>query len=168
MAGALYCTVDDLKDRMGELGVELRIDDLPPSDDQVGASIKRASRKIDMYASLRYGAGLANSAVITDMCADLAIAALCRRRGNPVPESVAEEEAFWLNELEQIRRGLVYLPDAAELRVNGPVLSKQRVVLRPYPAIVTERRDSTGIAEGYKQQRDPYEGINISPSDWVI
>lgn len=168
MAGTLYCTVDDLKDRIGELGLELRIDDLPPNTDGAGGSISRASRRIDMYASLRYGSGLANSAVIQDMCADLAVVALCRRRGNPVPESLAEEEAFWMSELEQIRRGLVYLPDAAELRVNGPVLSKQRPVLRPYPSIVTERKDSTGIAEGYRQQRDPYEAINISPSDWVI
>lgn len=156
MAVTAYCDIDDVRDRISKEGVELRVDDIPPSD--YGGVIDRASRVIDRYLRRRYApATLAASEDVSDLATSLATYFLCTRRGNPAPGSVAFDYEEAMVYLKEIRFGGADLADVAERRAAAPTMSNIRVRLRPEPhSVVVPAKSSRlgGVRTRRRQRQD--------------
>lgn len=163
-----YTNLSALQDRLGESGVNLRINDRPTA---ITGSINQASRRLDFFLLPRYGAGLTGSAWVADACATLAAVYLCLRLGNPPPEGVlfAYEELLGKDGqgglLERIRKSLANVPDIAALVSGAPRLTNVHVREYPVPHPVAEPARST---DGVVPQ--PRRNDNTDPlrrwSDW--
>lgn len=82
--------------------------------DVVEDCIDQASAEVDLYCRGRYSeSGLAGARIIQRWATVLAVAFLCERRGNPVPESIAKEAERILEKLQQIQEGKLDLPGVA-------------------------------------------------------
>lgn len=155
MATTPYCTVQNIQDRLSLVGVTLRVDDDPTVVDAV---IKNASTKINFYCFGKYSPEvLAANDWVTERCTDIATCILCKRRGNPCPQSVADDFDAAIADLQLIRTGAAQIPDAAQRKGQCPVLSQPRVKLYPVPESVIERNRSTGNPQNYPQRNDPFE-----------
>lgn len=155
MATTAYCTSQNIQDRLSLSGVNLRIDDAPTV---ITAVIKNASTKINFYCFGKYTADvLAANDWVAERCTDIATYILCKRRGNPCPESVKDDYNEAIQLLELIRAGVAQIPDAAQRKGQSPVLSQPRVKLYPVPESVIERNRSTGTPANYPQRNDPFE-----------
>ena len=170
MAITLYCSLNDVIDRLSQDGVNLRTDDEPP--DAAGNILERAAATINEYCLPRYSdVNLAASAWVKHECANVAAAYLCERRGNPIPPGVARAfERLMPSDgrpgvLERIRRGQRNVPDAPERRTSAPVLSQGRIQLWPVPHTVVEpsRSSSRNQPTDYAQRTDQLDVL-----DYVI
>jgi phage gp36-like protein len=159
MAVTPYCTLDDLSDRLSAEGVNLRLDDVPPTAS--GNVLRRTANKINQFLLRQYtAANLATSDIVNELAISIGVYYLCTRRGNPAPESViaAYEEA--LDDLASIRRGQTDIGDIARRRQSAPVMDNVRIRLRPNPhAVVSTSRSTTtgGTPSGYTQHNDLIE-----------
>lgn len=158
MATTLYCSIDDVKNRLSANGVTLRMDDSPPTS--YGDVLDDASRTIDEYCLLRYTeANLDASPWVKHKCADIATFLLCERRGNPPPRGIAGKFERAMERLELVRTFKMAIPDIPERRTAVPTLSQPRIRLDPNPRTVIERkRGSTrNYPEDYAQHTDRLE-----------
>ena len=161
-----YCDTDDIKNRLSAVGVTLRTDDSPPDD--LGDVIDEASAMIEEHCLLGYTeTNLAASRWANHVCADLATALLCERRGNPMPAGIARRHERAMERLEKVRLGSMLIPDIAARKEAVPVMSNVRIVQRPFNRTVVERNRSTGKPADYKQERDPLDWTNLY-LDYVI
>lgn len=112
-----FCTIADVKDLLSDNGVLYRTD-----DDESGAvagsgtestvqshAIELAAVKMNMY--LQQTAYTLTALANNEWCkwcnAVKAAVALCRRRGNPVPQSLLQEEQEFDRMLEMLRKGQI-------------------------------------------------------------
>lgn len=144
--------------RVGELGLDLRI------DDDIGSLTKvfnRAWTEILGYASHHYAAAdLAGSNWIMERWTDYALYYLCRRRNNGVPSEVSKDfdrAELWMKD---VLSGQYVLPDIGARQEMAPRMSNQRVVLVPFPHVVTQRSQSTGKPGTTGNNDDPHD---VSP-----
>ncbi len=149
-----YCDLNDIKNRLSAVGVQLRTDDFPP--DTLGDVIDEASREVDEYCQPRYGTNLSASNIVKHWTATIAAAMLCERRGNPVPNSLARRYQKTLESMEAVLLHGRVIPDIAERKAGVPTMTNVHTQLIPYPHTVVEAgaRRSTGTAEGYTRNRD--------------
>lgn len=124
----MYCTLDQLKERLPEKVIQQLTDDdrLGVIDSgRVDAAIARAAAEIDAWCGRRYSVPFAEApAVIRELCADLAIYYLYARKAEKVPETRTDAHKNALRTLEQISKGLVSLgvdtlPPPAPAAVSG-------------------------------------------------
>lgn len=162
MATSLYCSLNDVKNRLSTAGVTYRIDDTPP-DATDGDVLDEASRIIDDYCLLHYAeAQLAVSPIVMHWTANIAAMLMCERRGNPVPVGIHSKYERTLKRLERVQLGATLIADIPMRKTQVPVLSNVRVRLDPFPRTVVEKRRSTGTPENYKQHSDKLDFLDYS------
>lgn len=167
----LFCSEDDLKAYLSETGFMSRTDDnnnaTNVGDTLELAAIERAlnfaTLEVCKYIQRRYlPAQLANSELIRYFATLFGCAYLCRRRGNAVPESLAEELDLIISQLEDIRDGKLDVPDISERAPRGPLIVNLRADAR-YPRPM-RRQDSQSSNRGAKSHlgRD-YSDMVVDP-----
>lgn len=112
-----YCTAVHINDVLSDNGVRFRAD-----DDQSGAvaasgtestavsnAIERSATRMNM--ALQHTAYTLSALASNEWCkwcnAILAAVQLCRRRGNQVPQSLLQEEQYYLETLGLLQRGVL-------------------------------------------------------------
>lgn len=153
---APYCTISDLQNELGAAYVAAMVDDSPPSPTDRDA-IDEASRDIDSYLYLIYGANLTTSDTVKKICRRRAAWFLCQDRGNPCPPGLANKVQRDEKLLVRLQKGQAQLSDCAPIKAAIPVLSNVRVRLDPFPRPVVERNNSTGNPQGYTVNDDKTE-----------
>ncbi len=154
---SLYCDLNDVKNRLSTAGVTLRLDDVPP-DSADGDVLDEASAIIDEYCLARYSPeNLILSRWTKHLCADIATALLCERRGNDVPATLQARHDKAIEKLERIHSGEYNIADIPQRRAAVPVLSNVRVQLGPVPHVVVIPSRSTGSPTDYAQRVDRYD-----------
>ena len=156
---AVYCEESDVVLKAGQEAVDLRRDD-PGASDSLDASIEEASSWIDFYLIQRYpDTSFADNRWVKYACVTLTLYFYCQRRLESVPSSIEAQYKRLIEVLGKILSGAsgYKVPGLAERKVSAPVLSQPRVILWPYPRVVTQRQQSTGRPEGYPQRNDPTE-----------
>lgn len=166
-----YCTTADIEDVLSRVGVELSVDDYPPTD--LGNAIVKASNKIDFNLRRRYTeASLAQSTIVTDWAAIIACHYLRRRRGNPSPPGIAEMYAEAMAEIEEVKLGRAELPGVGVKKSYAPGMSVMVPRMRPFPHAAVEKSRGTtagGTPAGYVQHVDPYDRAGANAYlDYVI
>lgn len=166
MATALYCSFDDLLNRLSLDGVTYRLDDGTfVASDGAGGVIEEASRKIDEYCLTNYSeANLAVSPIVKQWCASLAVAMLCERRLNDVPRSAQRRYDETIKKLERIESGKGKISDIPQRRMSAPTGSNLRVRLDPIPHVVVEpsRSPSRNRPQDYGEVRDRLDGLDFN------
>lgn len=156
----LFCTESDLKAYLSETGFFSRADDDQDGSisgdalEQAGVDlcINLGTLEVCKYIQRRYlPAQLANSELIRYFSVVFSCAALCRRRGNPVPESLAEEVDLIISQLEDIRDGKLDVPDIGERAPRGPLLINSRADARYSRPL--RRQDNQSSPRGAKSQQ---------------
>lgn len=137
----------------------------PRTNEQAGIdlAINLGTLEVCKYIQRRYlPAQLATSELIKYFAVVFSCAALCRRRGNGVPESLAEELDLIISQLEDIRDGKLDVPDISERAPRGPLIVNLRADAR-YPRPM-RRQDSQSSNRGAKSHlgRD-YSDMVVDP-----
>lgn len=123
------CTATDLQSRMSAIGYNLSIEDDPTATTQ---SLQRSSNKIRYYCESLYEfTNLVNDSLAggwtNDRCTDLAVYYLRGRKGNPRPDSVAEDYKEAIVELMDVHAELYQIPTIPQRHVSSPAFSNVRV-----------------------------------------
>lgn len=154
MATTAYCSLNDVKNRLGTLGVQLRLDDTPPTSAD-GDVLDEASREIDGGCLRKYTeANLALSPWVKHRCADIATFFLCQRRLNAVPAAATQRYTKAMELIEKVRKGYYKIPDIPARSTSAPHLANQHVQNEPSPRVVIERARSTEKPTDYAQRGD--------------
>lgn len=138
----------------GELGVDLRSDDVPNLDDQMTRAISFATGRVDFYCARYAPADLAASQYVNDVAALLAVRWLCLHRLNEVPRSVEAEWEERQKELELIRQGKANVPRIAVSRRPGVATNYHVDQRRFNNQVRVDPARSTGRASGYVRPVD--------------
>lgn len=170
----LYCSIDDVKAFMSEQGVFSRVDDdedgIIDSEEQyedaaITNAVNIGTEEVNKYIERRYlPAKLANSELVKYFATMFAAAYLCRRRGNGVPESMAEELDLIISQLEDIRDGRLDVPGVPERASRGPHIVNVGVdprfarPIRRQDYQSSPRRKKSNTGPDYRDQfiYDPY------------
>jgi len=152
-----YCAADDVEALAGEMGVELRLDDLDAGEDItfLDDAIDYASGRIDFYCSRYAGTELAANRWVKGVAVLIALRKLCQRRLNAVPESVELEWEERQKELELVRQGKAAVPNAANARRPVAVTNYMIDQRRVNNQVRVDRSRSTGVAKDYRRPTDP-------------
>ncbi len=156
MANPAYCAPAGITKVCGQLGVDLRTDDVPDLGAHLDAAVQWASDQIDWYCSRYAQSDLAANTWVTGQAEFLAVYWLCLHRLNDVPKSI---ENLWLKFIEPkllaIQQGKATVPRCAASRrpitVTSPVVDNRR--FNDQVRVDTTR--STGVAQGYNRPTDP-------------
>jgi len=136
---------------------------LSPLADFIG----RGSAKIDQYCATMYtGPVLATSSWVTYEASIVSAYMYCMRRGNPPPAGIAIMYQEAMEDLKQVQKGFLQIPNLPRRKSAAPVMSNMRPTLRPHPHAVVETQRSTGKPAGYHQNRDPWDQTGIN-TPWV-
>lgn len=158
-----FCTAIDVAARMSSAGVGRRLDDDPNAFTLVAQEV---TNKIRLYTSTIYKetdlyANATNGGWVNDAAITLACCALCRRRGNPIPEEFKQDCKALLEELMAINKGQLQIPGyegdpMAQRHTAMPTFSN--LCVRPYyyvHKIRVERQISElSTPTGYPQKVD--------------
>ena len=117
MALTLYCSETELDDLLSSFGVQTRTDDADAGstdETQITPVTERATSDVNFALMQRYPLSIlapGGTAITWVKWATAIIAAvyLCQRRGNDVPESLAEGYAETKTKLDEIRTGQMQL-----------------------------------------------------------
>lgn len=149
------CTRERVEKRIGQMAVDLRIDD---DLDSLTDAFEDAWVEVLGYCSQLYSDdALGSSDWILMRWTDIAIFYLCERRLNPGPGAAKRRFDKAIADLEKVQTGAMTIFDAAQRKECAPVLSNQSVRLSPYPHVVTARQQSTGNPETYDTNDDPLD-----------
>lgn len=107
-----YCTIADMERLFSAHGVTAFADhdgDNNADSGVVSDCIDEATEEVNLYCQQYSVAGLAASTLINRWCTTLAVFFLCLRRGNPVPESLADSVATLRERLQAVLDGALKL-----------------------------------------------------------
>lgn len=146
-----YCTIAHVKDILSDNGVLFRSDDdedgvLESSGTESTAqsnAIERSATKMNMMLQqTAYTlADLANNEWCKWCNATMAAVALCRRRGNPVPQSLLQEEQEYMRILEYLRAGKIdMIPGTTPSLESTPTVTN--FTTEPHRVMPVRRRDA--------------------------
>lgn len=129
-----YCTQADVEHLLSQAGVVMRLDDdndgsasNPFELHAMQDSINDATESCNYFLFMKYDpANLANSNWVNRRATILAAYDLCGRRGNPVPESLAERAEKALEELEAVAEAYRLLPGIPLRRTCAPTWDNVR------------------------------------------
>jgi phage gp36-like protein len=140
--------------KLGQLGVDLRTDDVD-YDDDIEDVIDSATWEVAGYFNGRYSMSLASAnGWVQQVATWLAILELCHRRGNEPPAGVVDRCKRYYDLLGRVMSGAWKIPELARTRRPG-VVTNHTVVLRDWNnqgKVDTNR--STGLAEDYRRPTD--------------
>ena len=161
MADYLYCTEDDIADRITQEAINVRIEDIPPDD--LGRVIERASNRIHMYLMRRYNTTqLSLSQWVREAAAEIATYFLCIRGGNPAPSSIHEEYTTIMELLKEISKGSYWVPDIPERIMSAPAMDNHTIRLIPKPHSRVQTGRSTKKPTTHTQRADLTD-----PMHWI-
>lgn len=126
----LYASQADLERLLSSRGVQSFADhdqDGTSDPDVIDDCLVQASQEIELYCKRYEPADLANSPLVNRWATVLAVVFLCQRRGNGVPESLAEEFKRIYELLMQIGSGIFELPGIAASADSVPKFSNMTV-----------------------------------------
>lgn len=151
-----YCVIADVKDILSDNGVLYRTDD--NEDGSVAGSgtestvqshaIEFAAVKMNMY--LQQTAYTLTALANNEWCkwcnAVKAAVILCRRRGNPVPNSLLQEEQEFERMLEMLRKGTIdAIPGTNPSFETTPVVTN--FTTEPWRRTPVRRRDGSSTGQ---------------------
>lgn len=159
---APLCTRADVDAILSVSGLNARTDDDAAT---VAYGIEVASATVREYLSAGYADDqLLASAWVRHRTAEWAAQWYCRRRGDPVPESIADAVRMYYGEpgepgrMEMVRKGSLDVPDAVRIRAAVPGMSNVHIHQGPAGNVtVVERQRSTGAVGPYSPRYDPAE-----------
>jgi phage gp36-like protein len=150
-----YTTESLIVTRLGQLGVDLRLDDSADAESDLEQVIDDATWEVDYYLQDRYlqSDASANGWVQAHATA-FAVLFLCQRRGNDPPESLVKECERRSKQLENVRKRQAHVPRLAQAR-RPAVVTGYSVDLRRFNNQVrVDRSKSTGVAKDYRRATD--------------
>ncbi len=171
MAVTAYCTTTQLTQLWSQFGMNVRLDDNEDglADSGVAdAVIEKSTTTVNRYLLQRYTVAVCAASAWVKWCtAVIAACDLARRRGNPVPEALADEEQRYLEALANILAGKENLvtddgvaPPALD---NTPTVSNmmidgryRRAKVRRIPATSTGGTQSGGRLQNNVNDFWPY------------
>lgn len=129
-----YTSRTEIQDLLSYSGVKLRLGD-DGSDSLSSAELARvvnavniATAKCNLYLLERYDASHLNDSWIVHHWATVIAARwLCKRRGNPVPESIEDEYEEIIEELTAVKQGEMSLGDVPQREADQPTWSNVTV-----------------------------------------
>jgi hypothetical protein len=150
-----FTTEDKILAIIGQLGVDLRLDDAADADEVMEFAIDEATGEVFFYLYPRYSAALASqNNWVQWHAAWFAVLVLCRRRLNDVPQSVKEEWARREKQLTKVQELKASVPELARSR-RPAVVTGYTVDLRRFNNQVrVDRSKSTGVAKNYRRAHD--------------
>lgn len=153
MSTTLYCSENDLINRLSADGINYRTPDNPPTT--LGDVLTDACSQVDEHLYYLYDpAQLAASDWVRERAADIASYLLCERGGDPVPPGIQQKYERTMARLEGVRTGTLAVPHLPVRKEMAPVMSNVRIRLDPHPRTVVERGSSTGTPQSYPQNVD--------------
>ncbi len=161
----IYCDPNSIYDIMSTPGVNLRVDDVPPTT--LGGAAAKAGNQIDKYCWQRYDPiYLAQSDLVKDWAATIAAYYLCCRRGNGAPKGIAALYETAIADLIEIKKGISAIPSIPLRRGYAPVMSVMRAHQRPFNRAVVETSlgADLGGKPNYHRFTDPWELLGINSS----
>ena len=145
---------------VGDLGVELRLDDSPDADDALDRAIEAGTLDLYYYLQRYSAASIADSTWAQANATWFAVRALCQRRLNEMPKSVMDECARREKMLQMILERKATAPGIAASRRPLAVTGYTVDLRRWNNQIRVDRNRSTGVAQDYVRPVD-----NSSPDD---
>lgn len=143
----VYTEADSVRFWLSDDGLVGRLDDDQSGDNNdaelafLTQAITWASARINLYCLGRHAAAdLAASPIVSYWCSVIAAPMLAKRRGNPVPASLAQTYEEVMEDLKMVRSGEVSLADVATRDSSFPVWSNVRVDVRYDLAKVRKQR----------------------------
>lgn len=150
-----YCDLDDMRRLLSSQGVTAFSDHNSDGMDDAGVTddcIDEATEEINLFCNLYSTAGLAASTLINRWATTLACFFLCERRGNPVPESLANAAARVRELLALVLTGALTLNVAKSVNTS-PSFSNMTVDRRfPFSRVRVQRENSDQIATTLTQK----------------
>lgn len=161
----VYCTSEELRYVLSSYGVALRADDRDQQSSTtiLTDSIAKGTTDVNFYLFQRYSPAVIQASSWATWCtAHFAAVALCRRRGNPVPESLQQECNRYLEQLKLIMSGQAQLvaddglarPEAD----NSPGVSNMRIDSRYVAAVRRVPQTSTAATQSPHRKGFPLRG----------
>ena len=139
---------------VGELGVDLRLDDSPDADAALDAAVEAGTQDVWFFLSAYDPTELSES-VWTQLHATwFAVRYLCLRRLNDLPKSVEMECERREKQLQLVLERKVDAPGVAKTRRGGAVTNYGVDLRRTNVQIRVNRPKSTGVANGYVRPTD--------------
>lgn len=132
----LYTSRSEIDDLLSEYGVDLRLDDNDSNSIDTTESARLttnglniATAKCNLYLLERYDASdLYESWIVHHWATVIAARWLCKRRGNPVPESLDDEYDEVIEEMTAVKEGDMSLGDVAQRESDQPTFSNVTMV----------------------------------------
>ena len=164
-----YCTENDMADVLSQSGINLRVDDIPPSD--LANALAKAGSEIDKFLYRTYKTeDLATSPLVRDWAAVLACWFLCLRRGNPPPPGIATLYEGVIADLTEIKLGQNDVPRIPRRKAYAPGLSVMLATQRPFPRAVVEKSRGTtlgGVPANYHQHNSVYDSFGWNATNFL-
>ncbi len=149
-----YTTEAQILKVVGQLGIDLRLDDSVDRDGDVLYAVETGTDELDFYLQRYAIASIAASDWANKHATWFAIRALCQRRLNDIPETVKLECERREKQLQGILDGKYHAPRLANTRRPAAVTGYTTDPRRFNNKIRVDRSRSTGLAEGYQRPTD--------------
>lgn len=156
LISTVYCTQAEMVRRFGSAGITAFSDhdgDDVIDTDVVEDAINQAAQEIELYATQRYSrAGLTASTLINRWAVTMACYFLCQNRGNPPPDSLAEEFTRIMEALAKVATGELQLPGVALRSDMRPTFDNLTVERRYQQAKVRVQKEVSSDAPTVLQE----------------
>lgn len=157
-----FCDKGDVERLLSAEGVRLRLDDdgdgavnEDEEEDILNDCVSEATETVLYYCWAKYDPSvLALNPWVNRVASHFAAYALCRVRGNPVPEPMVNYLLEVEKKLKEVRDGNGLVPRAPLLRRLAPRVSNARVVPGYTFRVLRVDPNSSSRPEGYAQQPD--------------
>lgn len=140
---------------VGQLGTDLRLDDLGDDTAAVQDAVDAGTAELDFYLQRYLQAEIAASEWAQLHATWFAVRFLCRRRLNDVPKSVQDECDERKKQLQLILEGKVPAPRLAHTRRPCAVTGYTADLRRYNNQIRVDKNRSTGVAGDLPRSSDP-------------
>ncbi len=159
-----YTALDRIQSRISANGYSLRTDDIttPHNVTLINDVMDWAADDAEMYVWNKYSLlNLSTNSWFIQQVTNIAVAYLCMRRLNSVPQVAYDAYMRSLELLEKVSTGAIRIPNAPQVKGAAPAMSNLRVSQRPFNHVVVEMiRSKTAGAptmDGYTPNRDETE-----------
>lgn len=152
-----YTTEARITRLIGELGIDLRVDDAADSgeeDDYFEDCIDTGTVEVDFYLSRYSQADIATNDWCIQHATWFAVRRMCQRRLNDVPESVSKECDRREKQLMLVLQRKVDAPRLAKSRRPVAVTNYHTDLRKFNNQIRVDRSKSTGVAQDYNRPTD--------------
>jgi hypothetical protein len=125
----VYTSENEITRLISQTGVALRVSDLTGTEKTTYwvEVTEEASDFINQYCTNYDPADMADSRWVRSRATWIALVLLCRRRANPVPDSIIQRYEEILEELRLILAGVLQIPRLDPVSDTLPTMSNQRV-----------------------------------------